>query len=258
MQLTHTDYLLWAVSTGLQAVLFAVMAWTRFYRRLPYFSLYVAIVLAADAYLWYAYHKYGFASAASFTLAWSLQGITLGPRGLAVGELCRRALSPYRGVWALAWRLLTGAAILLLVYAGLASYSSRTRVATFILTAERGLELAAAVLLLLLLAISHYYRIEILVPERLLIYGLCAWSLVQVLNDVAWQVLASRYFQWANKIHVISYQVTVAVWIYAVLRPVTAEQPQPAMNAALYNRVAPAVNVRLQALNNRLLEIFKG
>ncbi len=257
--LSPIDYVLWVLSSLLQVVFFLLLVRARLYRRVPFFSFYILIVLLSDATVWWTYHVHGYTSSISFSLSWVLLALTLAARGMAVGELCHRVLNPFRGVWALAWRLLSGVTLLLVVYAGLAAYSSRhDYVLTFIQTAEGGLELAAAVLLLLLLAIGHYYRIRLPAPERLLIVSLCAWSLVQVLNDVAWQVWADDYFEWAKKIRMMSYQAAVLVWIYAVRRPVTAELPPPAMNAALYNRVAPEVNFRLQVLNDRLLEIFKA
>ena len=258
--LNSLDYLLWGFSSLLQVALFLLLVRGRIYRRLPFFSFNILTVLLSGVAVWWTYHKHGYTSQTSFSLAWGLQALALAARGMAVGELCHRVLSAYRGVWALAWRLMAGVAIFLMAYAGLAAYSNRDHLPAFILTAERGLELAAAGLLLLLLAISHYYGIRVPSPERLLIVGLCAWSLVQVLNDIGWQIWLSSetYFAWANKIRMLSYQAAVLVWIYAVRRPVPAEQPQPAMNAALYNRVAPEVNLRLQALNDRLLEIFKA
>jgi len=258
--LSSFDYLLWGFSSLLQAGLFLQLVRREVYRRLPFFSIYILTVVMSGAAVWWTYHKYGYASLTSFSLAWVLQALALVARGVAVGELCHRVLSAYRGVWALAWRLMAGMSIFLMVYAGLAAYSNRDHLTAFILTAERGVELAAAVLLMLLLAISHYYGIRVPTPERLLIVGLCAWSLVQVLNDIGFHIWLSSetYFAWANKIRMLSYQAAVLVWIFAVRRPLPTEQPQPAMNAALYNRVAPEVNLRLQALNDRLLEIFKA
>ena len=257
--LSASDYALWVFSSLLQVGLLLVLLRERTYRRLPFFSLFIFTVTLSDAVVWWAYHEYGYASLTSFSLAWIFQATAMAARGMAVGELCHRVLSPHRGVWALAWRLLAGVAMFLVVYAGLAAFSSRDHLTVFVLTAERGMELAAAVLLMFLLIISWYYRIAIPNPEMLLGISLCAWSLVQVVNNIGLQVWLSSesYFAWTKKIRMVSYQAAVCLWIYAVRRPATATQLQPAMNAESYNRVAPAVNLRLQALNDRLLEIFK-
>lgn len=256
--LSPFDYALWVSSTLFQWALFYLLVTNRLYRRLPFFSTYILLVLLGDATVWWTYHSHGYASLASFWLSWTLQALTLGARGLVVGELCYRVLRPYRGVWALAWRLLTGVGIALVVFAGLSSYSSRDRLMSFILTAERGLELAAAILLVLLLLISRYYRITIPRPELLLIVSLCVWSLAQGVNDLVLVVRGNTFFEVWKKIRMTSYLAALSGWVSAARRPVAAELPQPSMDAAQYKRVGALVNVKLDELNNRLLEIFKA
>jgi len=169
MVLTPYDYGLWTVSTVLQFALCGLILRTGLSRHLPIFAVYAWLNLLNLALVWWAYLRHGYSSLTFFYITWAAFGVALLARGMVVGELCRRVLSPYSGVWALAWRILTGVALLLVVYAGLAAYSSRDPMQEFLFTAERGLELAAAVLLVLLMGISAYYRILVNQLNRLLI-----------------------------------------------------------------------------------------
>ena len=72
---------------------------------------------------------------------------------MAIAELCQHILAPYRGVWALAKRTLLGITSILLGYTMITTLGNSSRITPFILTAERGLELAATVILLTLLFI---------------------------------------------------------------------------------------------------------
>ena len=258
MELTPSDYGLWTAGTVLQFAVCILVLRNGLYRRLPVFSAYVWLNLVNLAFVWWAYLKLGYSSLPSFYIAWTAYGVALLARGLAVGELCLWVLSPFRGVWALAWRLLVGMAMLLLVYAGLAAYGARDGITAFLLTAEHGLELAAAVVLLFLLAISAYYRIRVQAPERLLILGLGMWSLLQVVNNVAFD-LWPGYFPWGRAVKVASFQVALLIWIAALRKPVPQEEhAPPVLSQRAYDELAPQTNLRLRLLNERLLEIFKG
>jgi len=255
MELTRSDYVLWIVSTVLQLAVCGLVLRGGLYLRLPAFSAYVWLNLLTLALVWWAYLRLGYSS--MFYIGWAAFGVALLARGLVVGELCRRVLRLYRGVWALAWRLLVGAAMLLLVYAGLAAYGTRDRLETFFMTAERGMELAAAIVLLLLLVISSYYRIPVPMLEGMLALGLGVWSLLQVVNNVA-LLLWPNYYAWGSAVKMVSFQLVLLIWIAALRKPVLHEAPAPALlPQTVYDELAPQTNLRLRLLNERLLEIFK-
>ena len=257
MQLTTLDYALWALSTALQVGVCILVVRSRSYRSLPLFSAYTWLNLIGLAVGWWAYLKLGYSSRISFNIAWAAFGIVLAARGLAVAELCRRVLRPYDGVWALAWRLLVGVAMLLLVYAGLAVFGVRGGITAFLLTAEHGLELAAALVLLLLLAISNYYHIRVPTLEGMVALGLGVWSLLQVVNNVA-LLLWPDYYAWGSAVKMVSFQLVLLIWIAALRKPVPQEgQAPPVLSQRAYDELAPQTNLRLRLLNERLLEIFK-
>ena len=257
MELTASDYGLWILSTVLQCAVCGLTLRSGLYRRLPVFSAYAWINLVNLAFVWWAYLHLGYSSTTSFYITWGAYGVALLARGLVVGELCRRVLKPYRGVWALAWRLLVGAAMLLLVYAGLAAYGARERVTTFLRTAEHGVELAAAVVLILLLVISSYYRIPVPTLEGMLALGLGVWSLLLVVNNMAF-LLWPDYYARGSQVKMVSFQLALLIWIAALRKPVQQEgYAPPVLSQRAYDELAPQTNLRLRLLNDRLLEIFK-
>ena len=258
MQLTTPDYVLWALSTALQLSVCILVLRKRCYRSLPLFSAYTWLNLISLVSVLCVYLGLGYSSRLSFYIVWIAIGVLLLARGLAVAELCRRVLRPYDGVWALAWRLLVGVAMLLLVYAGLAVFGVRDGITAFLLTAEHGLELAAALVLLLLLAISNYYHIRVPTLEGMVALGLGVWSLLQVVNNVA-LLLWPDYYAWGSAVKMVSFQLVLLIWIAALRKSVLHQAPAPALlPQTLYDELAPQTNLRLRLLNDRLLEIFKA
>ena len=259
MQLTGSDYLLWGVTALLEGFLCALIVRRGLYRRLPFFSTYLALAFARGILLWWAYHHLGSGSRAAWYIAWVTQGIPLVARGLAIAELCWSSLRAYRGIWALSWRLLWGVALLLLAYAALSAFGSRYWIAAFILAAERGLEMAAVVVLLSLLFVSGYYRIQLDAVHRKVVLGLGLYSLIQAVNDTALQAYLVRYFFWWKEVRLVSFQVALVIWLVALRKPLPATAPAPTLlPQRVYDELSPQVNYRLRILNQRLLEILKS
>ena len=180
-------------------------------------------------------------------------------RGLVVAEVCRSSLRAYRGIWALAWRLLSGIALLLLLNAVLEAYGKAYWIAPFILTAKRGLELAAAAILLSLLIISGYYRIRLEHMQRMIALGVGFYSTVQALNDSFMREWLAQYLHWWNGIRLLSFQLALLIWLLALRKPLPDAAPAPALlPQRVYDELSPQVNYRLRALNQRLLEMLKS
>ncbi len=259
MQLTASDQALWGVGTLIEVVLCVLIVRRGLYRRLPFFSGYLALILACGALNRWAYHKWGYSSWTAWYFAWITQGVALLARGLAVAELCWSSLRAYRGIWALAWRLLLGIAVLLLLSATVDARGSTRWIVGFMLTAERGLELAAAVILLSLLLISGYYRIRLEPAQRMIVLGLCFYSSVQVLNNSFVREWLTQYIPWWNGVHLVSFQVALVIWWLALRKPLPTVAPAPALlPQKVYDKFSPQVNYRLRVLNQRLLELLKS
>src|SRR5436309_2566602 len=107
----------WALSVLLKTGLFALLLYRKNHRVYPYLFTYVLITLMQSAVLFATYRVWGFNSPTARNVAWGVQGLVIAARALAVAEICRRVLARYRGIWALAWRVLLATAVLVLVYA---------------------------------------------------------------------------------------------------------------------------------------------
>jgi hypothetical protein len=259
MPLTVWDHLLSGLSHFFEVVLLVLLIRNGWYLRVPIFTAYLAVVLACGVLRWGIYLSLGYSSWAGWYVAWITQAVLLLARSLVVVELCWNTLRPYQGIWALTWRLLLVITVLLAINAALDARGDAHWVVPFVLTAERGLELAVAVLLLSLLFITGYYGIPMQPPHRLIALGLCFYSTVQVLNDSLMRGWLPQYIAWWNGIHIVSFQVVLAVWCAALWKHMPATESSPhLLSEHAYQEMTSAVNFRLRMLNERLLEILKS
>ena len=259
MHLTIGNYVLWAATSLLEMGVCAYAFRHRLYLRLPFFTAYLTLLCLSNLALWWFYLGPGYDSRAAFYVFWVLQGVHLAARGAAIAEIAWRTLHEYRGVWELSSLLLVGIALFLLVQAGMGALGNRSWLAPFVLTAERGLELAAVVILVSLFALSRYYGILLEPLERTVALGLGVYSAVQVMNNSFMREWLTRYFHWWSHIRVISFLVALAIWWWALRKPLPAEQPKrELLSQNVYDELAPQVNFRLRRLNDRLLELLKS
>src|SRR5260370_1957130 len=90
------------------------------YRGYPAFTFYIFVNVAVAISLFFVYRLWGFSSTVSWRIGWATQGVTVCARAWAVIEICRRFLSRYPGIWALAQRVLLADAGVVLLYSGVA------------------------------------------------------------------------------------------------------------------------------------------
>jgi hypothetical protein len=259
MHFTLDYILLGAASSLLEVVVCALALRRRLYARLPLFTTYLAILVTHELTLWWFYLGSGYDSRLTFYYFWVTQGILVAARAAAVVEIAWRALRGYRGVWALGWRLLCFFGLILLFHAAMDAHGNASFLIGFIVTAERDLELAVAVVLVALLAFGRYYRIRLDPVQRMVALGLGFYSAVQVLNNGlprAWQTL---YFDWWNAIRMTGFLATLVIWLVALRKSLAEAAPAPTLlPQGVYDELSPQVNYRLRVLNERLLEILKS
>ncbi len=258
MHLTLGEYLLWAAGLLLDVLVCALALRRRLYLRLPMFTSYLALLVTRTFILWWFYLDPGYNSHVTFYYFWVTQGILLAARAAAIAEIAWRALRGYRGIWALGWRLLGGVALLLLVHAALDARGNSAWIATFLVAAERDLELAVVGVLVLLLAICRYYSIRLEPVQRMVAFGMGFYSALQVFNNSVLQVWLPGYFQVWNDIRMVSFQVALVMWIVALWRPLPVVMPAPTLlPQTVYDELSPQMNYRLRVLNQRLLELLR-
>jgi hypothetical protein len=258
MHLTLGDYLLSGTSLLLDVVVCAFAFRRRLYLRLPLFTSYMTLLVTRTLILWWFYLGPGYNSHVTFYYYWVTQSILLAARAAAIAEIAWRTLRGYRGIWALGWRLLGGVALLLLVHAALDARGHSAWIATFLVTAERDLELAVVGVLVLMLVICRYYGIRLEPVQQMVALGMGFYSAIQAFNNSVLQAWLPGNFQVWSDIRVVSFLVAQAIWVAALWRPLPVVTHAPALlPQTVYDELSPQMNYRLRVLNQRLLELLR-
>jgi hypothetical protein len=245
-----TQNSLWAATFGMEAALLILLLVRRQYREYPFFSAYILGTLLQSAVLFFSYWRWGFDSHISVRIAWISQGLVVALRGLVVVELCRRLVGPYRGIWALTWRILLACAVVVLSYSLLVPQFSMN---VAVVNADRGLELTIATVVVVLFLFASYYGI---VPEtriHFLAVGLCLYSCFYVLNDSFLERWMESFSNAWNFMGLVSFLASMAVWFWGFRKQeVTKASRVVLLPRAIYKSLSPQLNLQLQQLNDRL------
>lgn len=259
MELGFADYVLWVSTSFLQVFVCVLVIQRGLARRLPFFTIYLTLVALRGLSLWGIYHAVGYESNGAFYFFWSTAGVLLVARWLVIAEVCWVTLRLYRGLWALAWRLLLCVGLILVVHAAMSASQHTAWISQFLLTAERGLALAVVGTVVMLLLMCRYYGIRMETIPLLAAAGLGVYSGIQVINDSLMWVWLGDYFPVWNTLRSVSFQGVLLLWCWALRKPVPAPQPAPALlDQRVYDTLTPQVSYRLRELNSRLLEMLRG
>lgn len=245
---------LWAVSIVAQVFLFALLFLRGHFRRLSAFTGYVTLDICQAGVLLALYDRVGFGAPAA-AAAWVSQAATIGAKALAVGEVCRRILRPYRGIWALGWRLLLGVAGAVLFYAALATHGNWKFA---ILYAQRGLELAIAVALVVLLLLIRYYLVPVHPALKSIAMGFCVYSCFVVLNNSILEQWRRPYAVLWSAADLLVFLAVVLIWIRALWHPLPSRDGDLSLlPPGFYGEVCSEIHARLRKANERLAGLFK-
>ena len=246
---------LWGLATLLTLViLFRGVIFNQIWQ-FPFFFLYLFVNLLQAAITFFLYRSYGFTSSFTFPLAWTTQGIVVIARALAAVEVCFLILGHYKGVWALASRILGFSGVLVLA---LALYFGKNGYAHGIITLEVGLEAAIATGIAGLFVFARYYQILVAPATGQLGLGLGILSCFKILNDLFLQKFARAIgFNW-NHASFCTFVAVLLVWMWALRKPIAMRIPNPIMkSAAAYSNLMPQVNQRLAELNDQLAHLWQ-
>jgi hypothetical protein len=247
---------LWGSATLLTLILLAFLIVHRSYRKLPLFTLYLAVNLLQTLVGIFLYQSYGFLSQLTYQIVWTTQGIVVFSRALAAFEVCHKILGTYRGVWGLAARIagLLGALVLFT-----ALYFGKHGVQSVVVTFEIGMESSIATGLTALFVFARYYQVGYNFSYRLLGVGLGLLSCFKILNDLVFERLAHLHGNAWNYTSSIAFLFSLALWIWALRSPVEVEKVQHATDAAImYDQVIPQVNRKLADLNEQLGKLWQA
>jgi hypothetical protein len=161
-------------------------------------------------------------------------------------------------VWDVTWRALATIAGALLLWSGYSAMQHTAKVAKFFYNGLQGFEFMQAVLLGASLAAITYYHVQLLPIHKLMLIGLCLYSLLQVLTYAMASPKPSTMHYWFSLVRQISYGITIVIWLYAFARPVENTANAPALlSRDECNDLSVEFDGRLRILNNRLLGILR-
>ncbi len=246
---------IWAVNTATSVFLLVLLVLRKNYRKYPVFTFYIFVNLALSISLFTIYRQWGFHSKASWFFAWGMTAVVICARALAVAELCRHILARYRGIWAFARRILLGSAGLVLLYSGVAA---RHQWKLALPSAERGLELAIAAVIVLLFVFARYYEVHHNGTDRSLAIGFCLYSCFRALSDTILERYLDDFATLWSLLGMLAFFASLFLWCWALRKSQTeAATEEYFLPAGAYQILTPQINLRLRSLNEQLSKIWK-
>jgi hypothetical protein len=250
---------LWAVSFLLQLFVCGILMFRGHFRTFPFLTAYVALNICQAVLLYFIYRRFGRLSHAAYVAAWWSEAITVLARVFATVEIIHMALISYRGIWGLAWRLLGLISLVMSIAVTLAAEGDATWA---LLNADRGYHLIFAMATVGCLLLIRYYRISVRRVYKTLLATLCFYSCVKILLDTVLQnILYAQYLEYGaiwQMVSLLSYIVILTLWAEALWHPLPVIEPQRAvLPPSVYQQVAPEINFQLDAINKRLMGLFK-
>jgi hypothetical protein len=246
---------LWIVTTVLQVAVFLFMTARKQFRDLPAMYAYILAGLLQSLLLSFVYATKGYSSWSAFYTAWISQGVVVFVRWLAVCGVCRAILGPFRGVWALSWRILAVLGLTAMVTAlALGKHDAARIISTF----DLSLELSIASVLVGFFFFAHYYKVHIRSSLRSIGIAFCLYSSFRAFNDTFLQILFRNYSATWSLVDQITYLATLIL----IASSIYVLQSQETSRVSLlprqtYTEFIPRVNERLAALNDRLNQLLK-
>jgi hypothetical protein len=270
--MTHYELFLSMLIKGFDILLCVLVFSRHLQRRLPFFAFYAVTILVTNLGTTAVSAFFGFRTTTYFYAWWIAVAATLLTRCFAIAELCSDVLRAYRGIWALAWRLLGLMATAFLAHAAIDAKGQPRWMDAYGLILERDLEVASVVILVAMLFIGAYYHLPLDPLQKSLVIGLCTFCAIQFVSSTVLQesvllYLSSRTALRAQMVHMTDIWNTVYIgascfcigmWCFALRKPLPERVNEPVLlPAELYPALTPEINLRLRAFNDRLLELLK-
>ena len=246
----------WGLTAIVSLALLMFLVVRKNYRAYPAFSLYILLNLILGVIVFFFYRRWGFTSRASWYFTWTLQGVAIGARAIAVAEICKHFLSRYPGVWGLAKRVLLVVAGLVLLYSGLAA---RHQWQSAVPSADRALEFSIAAVVVILFLFVRYYEIEVESTDRSLAIGFFLYSCFNGVNDTILERYLHQYDVVWTLLATLAFLASLFLWSWALRKThVEMAAEKVLLPAAVYQSFAPQINLRLRSLNDQLGKIWKA
>jgi len=249
---------LWAASVALQLLVFAILVVRGLARKLPLFTAYITLNLCQAFLLYAVYKRFGNLSHVAYLFGWWSEAITLVARAFATVEILRLAMTSYRGIWALVWRLLTACALVVLICIALAS---RGNASWALMEADRGYHLIFATALVACLVLIRHYFIAVEPAYNILLISFCFYSCIKVLLNTVFQTFLYPQFvhfgAFWQIVAMLSYLLVLIAWTVALARPLPITSAPQVLPAYVYTEISQEINFQLQAMNKQLMNFWK-
>jgi hypothetical protein len=251
---------LWACSVLAQLILLLFLFLRGNFRKLPFFTGYVALNICQAAFVAAVYSIWGTDNTTTTTLDWYSETLTLVGAALATTEVLKITLQPYKGIWGLAWRSLTVISVVVVILVAIATHGSWAAARWFQLDRGYHLTFASAVIACLLLV--RYYSISVPAAYKMILGGFCLYSCTEILINTVLQILLKKQFYvyqpiWQSS-RMLCFIAVQVLWTAAVWKPLPIQvRPAAPPSDSLYSRLSPEINERLRELNEKLLRLWK-
>ncbi len=246
--------IIWGLTIAMQCAVIALMLWKKQYRDFPAIFAYVLINLALAPILYLVYSIKGYGSWPAFWSAWVAQAIVVIARWAAVCELCRNVFEQFQGIWALTWRALAVLGGIALLVAILLGGHDFVRLVT---TLDLGLEISMSTVLVVFFLFARYYKVPMETSFRSIGTAFCLYSIFRAFNDLVLQTFLRNYANTWTLVDEVTYFATLVLLGSAIYvwRPESVRKVILLPRTA-YAELAPKVNQRLEALNERLGQLL--
>jgi len=245
----------WALTTITELILLVYLVRRKLFRSHPFFFAYILGAILQSGLTAAVYGVWGYQSFRVWLIFWLSQLVMETARFAAVAEVVRRVLSPFSGIWALGRRVLLVAAGSVFVYAALLSREYWFKLP---LNVDRGVALAVAAVIVMLLLFARYYGLPMDHLDRSLCIGFCLYSCFCVINDSLYDKWLLGYLNFWNFLGVLTFLASLLLWLGAVRAySETAPARDPVfVPKEVYGRLSSELNIRLRLLNEHLNQLL--
>ena len=240
-----------------QLVLLALVLRREFRRQLMSFTVFMVLVVLRDTACLIVNRTSFYSSHAWFDIYWTSEFVISTMYLCVIVEIAMRSLRGYPSIWRPASTLLSVVALALTTWTVVSTMHYFGHHRQFVMVGDQHLVLTITILVLLLLAISSYYRVKLSPLYRLVLAGIGIYTSIEV---VANQVqLQSRvgYTIWDN-LRLSAFDIGQILWIYAALRCTASSAVEAELiPQSKYDDLSPQIHDRLQTLNFKLGKLFE-
>jgi hypothetical protein len=241
------------VAYGLEVLLLVLAIRKKLFSTLIFLALYIYLLFARETVWLYIAHSHYFLSHWAAYFYYISDVILTALRLLVIVEIGIRTLQGYPFVWHFAWRLLALMGLILILWGAHSALRDAHSFQQLILTIRQFLNSTQAVLLLVILVIGLYYRIDVPHLYRSIVIGVCIFSAVQIFNSELGRYFRDPRNTAFDDIYRSSFVIMEVVWVKALwLWSGDPLRPRQLISQGQYDELSPQIHDRLRELNDRL------